>query len=175
MFGDSGYDGAVVDSGESVFVQRVAALEGSLTDGYVVHFGAGEVLEGGSVGSFGQEADVYLESVAQAEAYFVLALRYQVCDGRIGGSVVYGSGDFVLRAGWAGYEDVEVSVGFAASAERPGGFNGFEAGEVFQVGDELFGGGFGYVDQEASAVLFVVFDAFAEFFYLLCSEAGESG
>ena len=78
LLGGCGDDGAVVDAGQGVLVEGVAALEGALADGDVVGLGAGEVLERGSVGGLRQEADVDLEAVAEVEADLVLALGDEV-------------------------------------------------------------------------------------------------
>ena len=63
-FAGGGDDGVVFDAEESVLVEGEAALDGSLTEGHVVHLGAGEVLEGRSVAAAGEKADVDLEIVA---------------------------------------------------------------------------------------------------------------
>src|SRR6185312_2830628 len=173
VFGGSGYDGAVIDAGQGVLVERVAALEGALADGYVVGLGAGEVLEGGSVGGLGQESDIDLQTIAEVEADLVLALGDEVHDGRIGGGVLDGGGHLILGAGGAGDKDVEVAAGFAAPAEGAGGLDGVEAGKALEVVDKLVGGGLGGVDEEAAAVALVVLNAFPKLLNLLRAVAGE--
>ena len=64
FFGGSGDEGSVFDLGEGVFAEGVAALEGALAGGDVVHLGAGEVLEGRAVAGLGEQANVDLEAVS---------------------------------------------------------------------------------------------------------------
>ncbi len=160
FFGGSGDEGSVFDFGEGVFAERVAALEGALAGGDVVHLGAGEVLQGCSVAGLGEEADVDLEAGAEAEADLVGAFGDEGVDGRIGGHVFDGGSDFVFIAAGAGGEEVEVADGVAATAERSGGGDGGDSGEFEEVGGDVFGGGFGVVEAEAAGVFAVFGDAF---------------
>ena len=86
--GGCGDDGVVFDAEEGVLVEGEAALDGSLAEGDVVHLGAGEVLEGGSVAAAREEADVDLEVVAEGEGDFVLAFGEELVDEGEGGDVL---------------------------------------------------------------------------------------
>ena len=174
-FGFRRDDAAVVDAGEGIFGKGEALLEGALAQGYVVVFGAGEVLEGGAVGGTGEEADVDLEVVAEGEGDLVLAAGVELVDEGESGDVFDGGGDDRGLAGRAGGKEVEVADGFAAAAERAGGSDGVDAGKLE---DEVSDGGgvvAGLVDAEAGRVAAVVFDAFEEFFGKLGTHAGELG
>ena len=54
LFVGGGDYGVVLDAEEGVLVEGEAAFDGSLAEGYVVHLGAGEVLEGCSVAAAGE-------------------------------------------------------------------------------------------------------------------------
>ena len=54
LFVGGGDYGVVLDAEEGVLVEREAAFDGTLAEGYVVHLGAGEVLEGCSVAAAGE-------------------------------------------------------------------------------------------------------------------------
>ncbi len=73
-------DGVVFEAAEGVLVEGEAALDGALAEGDVVHLGAGEVLQGGSVAGAREEADVDLEVVAEGEGDFVLAFGEELVD-----------------------------------------------------------------------------------------------
>ena len=87
-----GDDDVVFEAEQGVLVEGEAAFDGALAQGDVVHLGAGEVLQGGSVAAAGQEADVDLKIVAEGEADFVLALGEELVDEREGGDVFDGGG-----------------------------------------------------------------------------------
>src|SRR5579883_100445 len=175
FFGSTGDEGAVIHAREGVFAEGVSAFEGTLANGDVVHFGAGEVLQGCAVGVFRKQAHVYLKTSAKAKADFVLAFGDEVHDEGIGGGVFDGGLDFPFRAGASGNEDVEVADGFTSTTEGASGSDDVHAIEGAEVGDEFFSGDFGVVYQEAATVFFVVLDALAEFLYLLCTHARERG
>ncbi len=174
-FGCGGDDDVVFDAEESVLVQGEAAFDGALAKGYVVHLGAGEVLEGGSVAGAGEEADVDLEIVAEGEADFVLAFGEELVDEGQGGDVFDGGGDDVGLAGRAGDEEVEVADGLAAAAEGAGGGDLVDAGEGADEIADGVGVVLGFVDAEAAGVFAVVFDAFEELGDELFAHAGELG
>ena len=138
FFVGGGDDGVVFDAEEGVLVEGEAALDGALAEGDVVHLGAGEVLEGGSVAGAGEQADVDLEVVAEGEGDFVLAFGEEFVDEGEGGDVLDCGGDYVGLAGGAGDEEVEVADGFAAAAEGAGGGDFVDAGEgADEVGDAV--------------------------------------
>ncbi len=118
--GGGGDDGVVFDAEEGVLVEGVAALDGALAEGHVVHLGAGEVLQRSSVAAAWEEADVDLEVVAEGEADFVLALGDELVDEGKGGDVLNRGRDDAGFAGGAGDEEVEVADGLAATAEAAG-------------------------------------------------------
>ncbi len=161
FFGCGGDLGAVIEAGERVLAERIAALERALAHGNVVHLGAGEVLQRGAEGGARQQTDVDLQTGAQVEADLVLAFRDELGNGRIGGGVFDGGGDDVFFAGGAGDEHVEIADGVAAAAERARGRDAFDAGKILEIEGEALGGGLGVIEMEAAAVLAVFVDAFA--------------
>jgi hypothetical protein len=81
--------------------------------------------------------------------------------------------DDIGLAGWAGYEEVEITYGLTSTTERAGGGNFVNAGEfVDEVGDDV-GMILGFVNAEAAGVSAMVFDAFEEFSDELFSHARE--
>ena len=165
----------VIEAGERIFTERVAALERALAHGDVVHFGAGEVLQRCAEGSTREKPDVDLQSGAKTEADLVLAFRDELRDRRIGGGVVDGARDDVFFAGGAGDEHVEIADGVAATAERARRGDAFDAGKIFQIESKTLGGGFCVIEMEAAAILAVFVDAFAELLDELVADAREVG
>ncbi len=74
-------------------------------------------MQRGAVAGAGQQANVYLEAVAEVEADLVLAFGEEFVDERKRGDVVDGGGDDFGFAGGPGDEEVDVADGFAAAAE----------------------------------------------------------
>src|SRR6202012_5048829 len=140
LFGCGGDLGAVVEAGGRVLAERVAALERTLAHGDVMHLGAGEVLQRGTEGSTRQQTDVHLQTASQVKTDLVLTPGDELRYGRIGGGVLDGGGDSLFFAGGAGDEHVEITDGGAATAQRTGGCDAFDAGEVFEVQSEALGG-----------------------------------
>ena len=161
-----------LERGQAVFVQGVAHFQRALAQGDVVGFRSGEVLHGRAERIRRQKPHVDLHAAAQVEADLVVAAGDHVHERRVLRDV----SDrllavFLVAAGFARDEDVEIAHGFAPAAQRSGGRDLVDAGIFLEIFGELVGFGLGGVDQEAAADAAVVFDGFDQLGFVLLAHA----
>ena len=82
---------------------------------------------------------------------------------RFEGAVGSGTGD----------QQIEVAHGLAAAAQAAGGRDGFHAGDLLEVGGQLFGHGLGVAEQIAAAALAVLGDGAQHLLFELGAHAGK--
>ncbi len=129
FFGCGGDLCSVIEAGERVLAERVAALERALTTVTLCILEPVKYCSAAPKEARGRRRTSICSPVRRRKLTLFWPLRDELRDGGIGGGVLDSGGDGVLFAGRAGDEHVEIADCVAAAAERTGRGDAFDAGK----------------------------------------------